>query len=212
MITLESLKVAEAIQDGSPRKMLAALLLSQIAEKTETRSADERKPDKATGTEATPTPPPPPENTPPPPPDVQKKKAVKSPEEKHFVQCSSLGKKLDGMITHANSIVSQAQIADNLWYWARSETKDLETKMDDVKPANAEWATKIRTSNVHVLKKDMMMMMMTMMMMMVLMSKLHRKSWYTYIYICVYLYTYIYTHPKQGFDVQIKVSMSRSVF
>ena len=49
----------------------------------------------------------------------------------------------------------QAADDQNLWYWARNETGDLEAAVEQVKSINNEWASKIRTSNVHVLTKDM---------------------------------------------------------
>ena len=164
-------KVAAALQDGSPRKILSALLLSQIADQAQPLAAEQPTPDKtqaippapqdAQAQAPTPAIAPAPAPAPPgatgAPPDTKKQtqKVTKSPEEKLFASCMTLGKKLDGMITHGNSVVSQSVDKDNLWHWARNETSDLEAALYEVQPTNMLWASKIRTSNVHVLKKEM---------------------------------------------------------
>ena len=50
-----------------------------------------------------------------PPPPQEREKKVKSTTGKHFSEALLLGKKLGGMVRHAESIKKQSGVKDNLW-------------------------------------------------------------------------------------------------
>jgi hypothetical protein len=54
-----------------------------------------------------------------------KKHRIKTDEEKRWAECMAVGRKFEGMVTHACSIITQAAHESNVWYWPRSELEPL---------------------------------------------------------------------------------------
>lgn len=80
-----------------------------------------------------------------------KKPRVKTIEEKLWAECMAIGKKLEGMITHAGSIAAQTALADNDWYWARNEMAPLESVLSEIAKTDYEWNANVRTSMLGIM-------------------------------------------------------------
>ena len=86
--------------------------------------------------------------------EVEKRKKVKSAEEKLWQECTALGRKVDGMVTHSESIVLQSSDKDNDWWWARGEkVAALQEAIDIAKPCLLKWESSVRTSTLAYLVK-----------------------------------------------------------
>jgi hypothetical protein len=82
---------------------------------------------------------------------------VKTPAAKYWQECSALGRKLDGMTTHADSVVQQTKEKDNNWSWAMNtqHLADLAAVIADVAPVVHTWSSSIRTSTLgFMIKKE----------------------------------------------------------
>jgi hypothetical protein len=79
----------------------------------------------------------------------------KTTEEKLWQECSALGRKLDGMTTHADSIVQQTKESDNSWSWAMNtgQCSDLATVIVKVAPVVHTWSSSVRTSTMGFMVK-----------------------------------------------------------
>ena len=78
---------------------------------------------------------------------------VKSATDKLWTECSGLGRKLDGMVTHAASIVEQSKDEDNDWHWASCQVAGLKGQLDVVQAVVSKWSTWVRTSTLDILTK-----------------------------------------------------------
>ena len=78
---------------------------------------------------------------------------VKSATEKLWTECSGLGRKLDGMVNHAASIVEQSKDEDNDWHWASCQVAGLKGQLEVVQAVVSKWSTWVRTSTLDILTK-----------------------------------------------------------
>ena len=78
-------------------------------------------------------------------------KVAKNKEELLFTECNFGGKKLDGMIRHAESIVKQSKEPSNAWYWARDERARLSTAVGQVQAVVDQSQECIQTSTLSAL-------------------------------------------------------------
>ena len=74
-----------------------------------------------------------------------------APDDKVWRECMALGKKLDGMYTHARSIESQVTDSANDWHWAKDEVSPL--AIDGVLEVRNEWNAAVRTSTLSIMKQ-----------------------------------------------------------
>jgi hypothetical protein len=72
----------------------------------------------------------------------------KAPEEKLWRECYVLGNKLNGMTTHGLSIVALAAEDGNDWIWAKAQTSELATIIDNISDVVFAWSSSIRTSTL----------------------------------------------------------------
>jgi hypothetical protein len=80
-----------------------------------------------------------------------KKPRIKTDEEKLWAECMAVGRKFEGMVTHACSIISQAARESKVWYWARNELGPLRNVLTEVEATSAEWNSKIRSSKIGIM-------------------------------------------------------------
>jgi hypothetical protein len=67
---------------------------------------------------------------------------------KLWAECMAVGRKLEGMITHACSIISQAAHESNDWYRARNEPEPLRNVLAEVETTSDEWSSRICSSKI----------------------------------------------------------------
>ena len=65
----------------------------------------------------------------------------------------AIGRKLEGMITHAVSISTQSAEEDNDWYWARNEMEPLRRVVGELKKTSDEWFANVRTSKLGIMSQ-----------------------------------------------------------
>jgi hypothetical protein len=90
---------------------------------------------------------------PPPDPKPTTEKKTKTAEATLFGECNFGGRKLDGMMRHAGTIVKQAKDPDNAWHWAREEAKTLESAMNLASKVADECQEMVQTSTLQALQK-----------------------------------------------------------
>jgi hypothetical protein len=65
------------------------------------------------------------------------------------------GRKLDGMATHARSIIAQSGQMANPWFWANGQTSELSEALEThVTPIVDKWAPTVRASTLALLEKQ----------------------------------------------------------
>ena len=83
----------------------------------------------------------------------QKRRKNKTAEEKLWVECNALGRKLDGMSAHAAQIVAQSQEENNDWQWAKEQRGPLADEIENIEAIVHTWSTYVRTSSLAFLQK-----------------------------------------------------------
>lgn len=83
----------------------------------------------------------------------KKDKKVKTHGAQLFTECNFGGRKLEGMIRHAETIIKQSKDETNAWSWAKDESKRLEDAVSKVKDVSDKCQESVQTSTLHALEK-----------------------------------------------------------